>query len=122
MPGGTKGAAADLGAGGVLPLAAARARLAAEPAAEFAELFRHGTLSVELYAPRGTDRQQPHGRDELYVVASGQGEFVCDGRRQPCGPGDLIFVPARAPHRFERFSDDFSVWVAFYGPEGGEAR
>ena len=23
-------------------------------------------------------------------------------------------------HRFEEFSDDFLVWVFFYGPEGGE--
>ena len=36
------------------------------------------------------------------------------------GPGDLIFVPAGAEHRFEDFSDDLETWVAFYGPEGGE--
>jgi len=23
-------------------------------------------------------------------------------------------------HRFEEFSNDFAVWVFFYGPEGGE--
>ena len=33
--------------------------------------------------------------------------------------GDL-FVPAGQIHRFEDFSSDFAVWVAFYGPEGGE--
>ncbi|MBS0394980.1 MAG: cupin domain-containing protein [Proteobacteria bacterium] len=102
-----------------MPLAAARQRLASA-APEFVELLRHGSLVVELYAPRGTDRQQPHSRDELYVVASGHGEFVLEGERRPFGPGDLIFVPAHAQHRFERFSDDFSAWVAFYGPEGGE--
>jgi hypothetical protein len=24
-------------------------------------------------------------------------------------------------HRFENFSDDLSVWVFFFGPQGGEA-
>jgi mannose-6-phosphate isomerase-like protein (cupin superfamily) len=105
---------------GVLPLAAARERLATLSGTTFAELLTHGTLSVEIYAPRGVDPQQPHSRDELYVVASGAGEFLCGGRRDRFGPGDLIFVPARMPHRFENFSDDLAVWVMFYGPEGGE--
>jgi hypothetical protein len=30
-------------------------------------------------------------------------------------------VPAGHVHRFESFSDDFAVWVFFYGPSGGEA-
>ncbi|MEO8164540.1 MAG: cupin domain-containing protein, partial [Betaproteobacteria bacterium] len=33
---------------------------------------------------------------------------------------DMLFVPAGVPHRFEMFTDDFCVWVMFYGPEGGE--
>lgn len=110
----------DLAAVGVLPLAAARARLAAEPGALFTELLRHGTLSVEIYAPRGVDLQEPHSRDEVYVVASGSGEFECGERRDRFGPGDLLFVPARLPHRFVNFSADLAVWVMFYGPEGGE--
>lgn len=107
-------------AAGVLPLAAARAALAAAAGATYVELLRHGTLSVELYAPRGVDPQEPHSRDELYVVASGSGEFVCGPRRQRFAAGDLIFVPAGMTHRFEHFSADLAVWVAFYGPEGGE--
>ena len=23
-------------------------------------------------------------------------------------------------HRFKNFSEDFAIWVLFYGPEGGE--
>jgi hypothetical protein len=38
--------------------------------------FEHGSLSVELYAPRGIDAQSPHRRDELYVVVRGEGWFV----------------------------------------------
>src|SRR5918998_4988887 len=88
--------------------------------ARFAEVLEHGSLVVELYAPRGTDPQTPHTRDEVYVIVQGSGEFLNDGERQRFGPGDLLFVPAHVPHRFERFTDDLAMWVIFYGPEGGE--
>ena len=83
-------------------------------------LFEHGSLVVKLYAPRGHDPQTPHSRDEIYAVARGSGEFVCAGTRQNFGPNDVLFAAAGVEHRFENFSDDFAVWVMFYGPEGGE--
>ena len=86
----------------------------------FVTLFEHGTLDVELYAPRGTDPQTPHRRDEGYVVARGTGTFWDGEERRPFGPGDFLFVRAGRPHRFEDFTDDFAVWVLFYGPDGGE--
>jgi mannose-6-phosphate isomerase-like protein (cupin superfamily) len=92
------------------------------PAGErYVELFTHGTLSVELYAPRGHDPQKPHTRDEVYVVVQGSGQFLNGGQRHPFGPGDLLFVPAGVTHRFEDFTPDLVVWVIFYGSEGGEA-
>jgi mannose-6-phosphate isomerase-like protein (cupin superfamily) len=87
----------------------------------YIELFRHGTLSVELYAPRGTDPQHPHTRDEIYVVVSGTGKFRRETEEFSFGRGDVLFVPAGKEHRFVDFSDDFATWVFFYGPEGGEA-
>ena len=86
----------------------------------FAKVLGHGSLEVEVYAPRGTDPQTPHTRDELYVVVSGNGEFVNGPGRHPFGPGDVLFVAAGVEHRFEDFIDDLVVWVVFYGPEGGE--
>ncbi len=86
----------------------------------FAEMFRHGTLLVELYEPRGTDPQTPHTRDEGYIVVKGSGEFVNGNERATFGPGDFLFAATGAVHRFENFTDDLSVWVIFYGPEGGE--
>ena len=86
----------------------------------FVELFQHGTLSVELYAPRGSDPQKPHTRDEVYVVVAGSGQFRNGAARHPFGPGDVLFVPAEVVHRFEDFTPDLVVWVFFYGPEGGE--
>jgi hypothetical protein len=74
-------------------VADAMSKIPASGGERFATVLRHGTLEVEIYAPRGTDPQKPHTRDELYVVE----------------------------HRFESFTDDLVVWVMFYGPEGGEA-
>jgi len=84
------------------------------------ELFKHGTMTVEYYRPQGEDRQQPHPRDELYVIVSGHGTFLRDGVEMPFEPGEILFVPANAEHRFSRFSDDFATWVIFFGPDGGE--
>jgi mannose-6-phosphate isomerase-like protein (cupin superfamily) len=86
----------------------------------YAITLEHATLEVGVYAPRASDPQTPHTRDEVYVVVRGRGLFFRSGRRTPFGPGDLIFVPAGEEHRFEQFSDDFAAWVIFYGPEGGE--
>ena len=86
----------------------------------FVEAFRHGTLVVELYAPRGEDRQTHHDRDEVYFVVSGTGEFFNAGARSAFAPGDALFVAAHVEHRFENFTPDFAAWVIFYGPPGGE--
>src|SRR5215472_11937759 len=97
--------------------------LAKLPTAEgkrFIELFQHGSLSVEFYAPRGSDPQQPHTRDEVYVVVSGSGKFFLAGASEPFATGDVLFAPAGVEHRFVDFTDDFATWVFFYGPEGGE--
>ncbi|HZS32746.1 MAG TPA: cupin domain-containing protein [Methylomirabilota bacterium] len=91
------------------------------PGSRSALLMEHGTMKLRYYAPRGADRQTPHGQDELYVVASGRGTFVVGGQRVPFGPGDVLFAAAGVEHRFEAFSEDFATWVVFYGPEGGES-
>lgn len=101
--------------------AQALARLPGPDGRRVARLFEHGSLEVEIYAPRGVDPQTPHTRDEVYVVISGHGMFVDGGERYAFAAGDFLFVPAGVAHHFEEFSDDFAVWVLFYGPAGGEA-
>ncbi len=100
----------------------ADALAAAEMAnSRFAPVFRHASLVLGLYAPKGADPQEPHEQDEVYVVARGTSEFIRDGERVEVGPGDALFVAAGVEHRFEKFSDDFATWVVFYGPAGGES-
>ena len=87
----------------------------------FQQLFAHGTLQIEIYRPEKIDLQTPHTRDEIYVIASGTGMFVNGEARHSFEPGEVLFVPAGVEHRYVEFTDDFSTWVFFYGPEGGEA-
>lgn len=86
----------------------------------FVDAVRHGTMSVELFAPRGEDPQEPHAQDELYIVIEGSSRFRRGEEVSEVKSGDVMFVPARLPHRFEDISDDFMTWVVFWGPEGGE--
>jgi mannose-6-phosphate isomerase-like protein (cupin superfamily) len=86
----------------------------------FVSAFAHGTMSVEFYAPVGNDPQTPHRQDELYFIHSGSGDFVMAGERYTCQAGAVFFVPAGLEHRFENFTSDFSTWVVFWGPQGGE--
>ena len=55
------------------------ARLPGAGGARYIRALRHGSMELELYAPRGAAAQEPHARDELYFVVSGQGRFDLDG-------------------------------------------
>jgi mannose-6-phosphate isomerase-like protein (cupin superfamily) len=112
--------AAPFGAGFRVGIAHGLALIPTRDGKRFVEVFRHGTLAVEVYAPRGVDPQTPHTRDEAYIVVSGSGWFVNGPTRERFAAGDFLFVPAGVVHRFEDFSEDLVVWVIFYGPEGGE--
>ena len=96
------------------------AKLLKKSKSVFVELFNHGTLVVEFYKPDKADKQRPHNRDEIYVIASGTGMFFNGTTRRKFKPGDFLFVAAGVEHRFEKFTEDFSTWVFFYGPVGGE--
>jgi mannose-6-phosphate isomerase-like protein (cupin superfamily) len=104
----------------------ALARLPAAPTsvypqgAPFATMMAGGTMSVEVFAPKGADLQQPHAQDELYFIHSGTGRIIINFQRFDAAPGDAFFVAAGVPHWFEDFSNDFVTWVVFYGPQGGE--
>ncbi len=77
-------------------------------------LLERGATEVGFYKPKGEDLQQPHDRDEVYIVLSGHGRFFLDGEERRFETGEAIFVPAGAEHRFVDFSEDFSTWVVFF--------
>lgn len=97
------------------------AKLPAAGRMRFVTAFARGQLDIELYAPKGEDKQQPHPRDEIYVVAAGSGKFVMGDEQINFSAGDAFVVPAGMAHRFTDFTAHFATWVMFYGPDGGEA-
>jgi len=80
-----------------------------------ATLFERDDISLVLYLPKDTDQQGPHSRDELYFIVSGHGTFRRGTKLVRFSPGDVLFVAANVPHRFESFSGDFKAWAVFFG-------
>lgn len=82
-----------------------------------AEVLVDGDLELR-FAARPTDGPQvPHQRDEIYFVAAGTGRYRVGATVTEVGPGDALFCAAHVAHGFENISEDFSVWVLFYGPK-----
>lgn len=88
--------------------------------APFVTMLARGSMSVEVFAPKGADLQRPHAQDELYFIHSGTGQIIINEQRFDAAAGDAFFVAAGVKHCFENFSNDFVTWVVFYGPQGGE--
>ena len=64
-----------------------------------------------LVAPE-PDHQQPHADDEVYVVLDGTGVLDVESTEIPVAPGQAVFVPAGAEHRFTAY-EGLSVLVDF---------
>jgi len=94
------------------------------PAGEHAvSVFERGTLKAMISLGRFAALSRPttpHVQDEVYIIIRGRGVFFHDGKRDPFGPGDMLFVAAGVEHRFEDFTEDLALWVVFYGASGGE--
>lgn len=78
------------------------------------ESFKKDSVSLVFFAPRGTDHQTCHDEDEFYFIVRGEGQLVINDERFDCRIGDAFFVPAREPHHFENFTDDFATWAVFF--------
>lgn len=107
------------------PARTALASVLAERAASgerYREFLRAPSMSLGLYhLPKGgVDGQRPHGEDEVYLVVKGRASFTCEGRTMPAGEGDLLYVPARAEHRFHDVEEDLDLLV-FFAPAEGSA-
>jgi mannose-6-phosphate isomerase-like protein (cupin superfamily) len=98
-----------------LPVSRASARALPFTPGRSAEVFVDRELEVRFAVHPSDGPQVPHLCDELYVVAAGTAGFRVEDRLTLVGPGDLLFAAAHAPHGFEAPSQDFCVWVLFYG-------
>jgi hypothetical protein len=41
----------------------------------FVEVMEDGKMTVEYYSPKKIDMQQPHKKDEVYIITSGNSDF-----------------------------------------------
>jgi len=112
---------------GSVPLAVARALLAAVPfdverVRERLEVrgggykIVHASPGLEigvyvLVAPE-FDRQRPHADDEVYIVLEGRGVLEVEGKAVSLERGQAVVVPAGARHGFTAYTQ-MSVLVIF---------
>lgn len=80
----------------------------------FTESFRKGNVKLEFFAPKGKDYQTPHDEDEFYFIIRGSGVLIIGGEANTFAAGDAFFIPAKVPHYFKNFSDDFATWVVLF--------
>jgi mannose-6-phosphate isomerase-like protein (cupin superfamily) len=81
----------------------------------YEEFVRAGSMSLGLYVlpADSIDPQQPHTEDEVYVVIRGRGRITVSGEEREVGPGSIVFVPAKAEHRFHGITEELSIVVMF---------
>jgi mannose-6-phosphate isomerase-like protein (cupin superfamily) len=81
----------------------------------YLEFVRAPDLSVGLYVlpAGGTDPQRPHTEDEVYYVARGSGQIEVEGESHPVHVGSVVYVPARAAHRFHTIEEELTILVFF---------
>jgi mannose-6-phosphate isomerase-like protein (cupin superfamily) len=80
----------------------------------FLPAFIKSGFVLEFFAPRGTDYQTPHDKDEFYIIVSGTADLIKETETVNCKPGDAIFVATGEKHHFENISADFATWVIFF--------
>jgi len=90
----------------------------------YLEFQRSPDLSTGLYVlpAGGTDLQSPHTEDEIYYVIEGTARMRVDSDERSVATGDVIFVPAGAPHRFVDITAELRLVVVFGPAEGDQAR
>ncbi|MGH9509896.1 MAG: cupin domain-containing protein [Terriglobales bacterium] len=89
----------------------------------YREFLRTASMSAGVYSlPAGSeDKQTPHTEDEIYYVVKGRAKFFLESkgprRDREVGPGSVIFVGAKADHRFHSITEDLVLLVFFAPPE-----
>lgn len=104
---------------GVIRLGEAKSRIPGPEGERSAPMLHRGTLDLKLNCLLPPNKVASHKQDEIYVVLSGRGVFVHDGKREKFEPGDFLFVAAGIEHHFEEF-EELTLWRIYYGVEGGE--
>ena len=83
----------------------------------------NGSLGmVEASVPPGGG-PIPHthdNEDEIFCLLSGELEFLSGDRTFTAGPGDVVFIPRKLPHRFRNVGLRPASMLFLYTPGGAE--
>lgn len=81
----------------------------------YLEFLRIPSMSAGLYVIEAgaKDMQRPHQEDEMYYVLRGRARFSADGQDFEVSAGSVLFVAAKADHRFHDIVEDLTVLVFF---------
>ena len=81
----------------------------------YLEFLRIPAMSAGVYVlPKGgTDPQKPHREDEMYYVVRGRAHMQIGNERSEVRAGSVIFVEAKAEHRFYDVEEELEVLVFF---------
>ena len=81
----------------------------------WAERFRVPDLSVGTYSipAGGTDDQEPHDEDEIYVVIGGRAILTSDSATAAVQAGSVVYVPAGENHAFTQITENLTLLVIF---------
>ncbi len=81
------------------------------------DVLRSDLLNVGVYVLQAgaIDDQTPHDEDEVYYAVRGRARFTVESEESAVEPGSLLFVSAKAEHRFHDVQEEL-VLVVFWAP------
>ena len=90
-------------------------RLRGERGESYFEFLRIPAMSAGVYVlpVGGSDPQKPHREDELYYVVRGRANMQIGSEHAEVRSGSIIFVEAKAEHRFYDIEEEIEVLVFF---------
>ncbi len=90
-------------------------RQRAEKGRLYLEFLRIPALSAGVYVlpAGGIDPQKPHQEDEMYYVIRGRARMQIGTEHAEVGAGSVIFVEARAEHKFYDIQEELEILVFF---------
>jgi mannose-6-phosphate isomerase-like protein (cupin superfamily) len=87
----------------------------AEGGGRYHRFLDEDTMSMGIYhlPRRAKDNQAPHDEDEVYYVLEGRAKLRVEDEVVDAVPGAVLYVAARAEHRFVEIEEDLTLLVFF---------